>query len=332
MEKKTGKELFIPTFEDIVEAHKRIGKFIHRTPMLASKNLNKLVNSSLFFKCENFQKTGSFKARGALNAVLSLSREKLANGLATHSSGNHAQALAFAAKIVGAKATVVMPHTAPKPKIDSVASLDAEIIFCKPTLKSREETLIDIIERTGAVVVHPYDNPYVIAGQGTCAKEIFEDKYELDFILAPIGGGGLLSGTSIATKYFSKNTKIFGVEPEGANDAHKSFYGNQIYPSVNPQTIADGLLTSLSEKTFKIIKQNVDDIITVSEEMILQAMFLIYERLKIVVEPSGAVSFAGVLQHSSIFENKKVGIILSGGNVDLKNLPFLLAKVSEIKN
>jgi threonine dehydratase len=322
MENKTSKEILIPSYEDIIEAHKRIGNYLHRTPILTSKNLNEIAKCSLFFKCENFQKTGSFKARGAMNAVLSLPKDKLTNGVATHSSGNHAQALAFAAKIVGTKATIVMPRTAPKPKINSVASLNAEIIFCEPTLKSREETLSEVVEKTGAVVIHPYDNPFVIAGQGTCVKELFEDGYELDFILAPVGGGGLLSGTSISTKFLSKNTKIFGVEPEGANDAYKSFRDNKIYPSVNPQTIADGLLTSLSERTFKIIKHNVDDIITVSEEMILQAMFLIFERLKIVVEPSGAVPFAGVLQHNSIFEKKKVGIILSGGNVDLSKLPF----------
>lgn len=314
----------IPKFEDIVEAHGKIISYIHRTPVLTSSNLNNIANCKLFFKCENFQKTGSFKARGALNAILSLPKEVLQKGLATHSSGNHAQAIAFAGKLVGTKTTIVMPRTSPKPKIDSVMSHNANVIFCESNLKSREETLMKFIEQTGATFIHPYDNPDVIAGQGTCAKEIFDDKYELDFIIAPVGGGGLISGTSIATKTLSPKTKVIGAEPEGANDAFKSFINNRIFPSENPQTIADGLLTSLSVRTFTIIKQNVDDILTVSEEMIKQAMFLIFERLKVVIEPSSAVPFAVVLQYNSIFEGKRVGIIISGGNVDLRKLPFNL--------
>ncbi len=319
MENKNPK---IPKFEDIVKAHGKIKDYIHRTPVLTSSNLNNIANCKLFFKCENFQKTGSFKVRGALNAVLSLPPEVLQKGIATHSSGNHAQAIAFAGKLVGTNVTIVMPRTSPKPKIDSVSSLNAKIIFCEPNLKSREETLMKLIEQTGAIFIHPYDNPDVIAGQGTCAKEIFDDKYELDYLIAPVGGGGLLSGTSIATKALSPKTIVIGAEPEGANDAFKSFINNRIFPSVNPHTIADGLLTSLSERTFTIIKQNVDDILNVSEEMIKEAMLLIFERLKVVIEPSSAVPFAAVLQHKSIFKGKQVGIILSGGNVDLRNLPF----------
>lgn len=292
--------------------------------MLTSSNLNNIANCKLFFKCENFQKTGSFKARGALNAILSLPKEFLQKGIATHSSGNHAQAIAFAGKLLGTKTTIVMPRTSPKPKIDSVMSYNANVIFCESNLRSREETLMKFIEQTGATFIHPYDNPDVIAGQGTCAKEIFDDKYELDFIIAPVGGGGLISGTSIATKTLSPKTKVIGAEPEEANDAFKSFINNRIFPSENPRTIADGLLTSLSVRTFTIIKQNVDDILTVSEEMIKQAMFLIFERLKVVIEPSSAVPFAVVLQHNSIFEGKRVGIIISGGNVDLRKLPFNL--------
>ncbi len=314
----------IPKFEDIDKAHGKIISYIHRTPVLTSSNLNNIANCKLFFKCENFQKTGSFKARGALNAILSLPKEFLQKGIATHSSGNHAQAIAFAGKLLGTKTTIVMPRTSPKPKIDSVMSHNANVIFCESNLKSREETLMKFIEQTGATFIHPYDNPDVIAGQGTCAKEIFDDKYELDFIIAPVGGGGLISGTSIATKTLSPKTKVIGAEPEGANDAFKSFINNRIFPSENPQTIADGLLTSLSIRTFTIIKQNVDDILTVSEEMIKQAMFLIFERLKVVIEPSSAVPFAVVLQHNSIFEGKRVGIIISGGNVDLRKLPFNL--------
>lgn len=322
MEWNQKNEPNIPTFKDIVEAHRLIEPFIHRTPILTCKTIDEIAGCKLFFKCENFQKVGAFKARGALNAVLSLSKEQLKYGIATHSSGNHAQAIAYAGRIVGAKATIIMPKTSPKPKVEAVKGYGAEIIFCEPNQRSREETLRAFIEKTNAIFIHPYDNFYVIAGQGTSAKELLEDQSNLDFLLTPVGGGGLLSGTSISVKSFSNFTKVIGVEPKGADDAFRSLMDNKIYPSLEPKTIADGLLTSLSERTFGIIKQNVERIITVSEESIVQAMKFLFERMKIVVEPSGAVPLAGVLEYPEIFLGSKVGIIISGGNVDLTKLPF----------
>lgn len=322
MEWNQKNEISIPTFEDVVYAHKRIKKFIHLTPVLTSETLNKIAGCKLFFKCENFQKVGAFKARGALNAVLSLNQNDVKKGLATHSSGNHAQALAYAGKIVGAKVTIIMPSNAPKPKVSAVRSYGANIIFCEPNQKAREETLRNYQEQTGAVFIHPYDNNFVIAGQGTAVKELLETQPNLDLILAPIGGGGLISGTSIFTKVIAPTIKIIGVEPAGADDAFRSIRDNTIYPSINPKTIADGLLTSLSERTFTIIKKNVDKIITVQDEFIIEAMKLLFERMKIVVEPSGAVPFAAVLEYPELFQNKNIGIIISGGNVDISKLPF----------
>jgi threonine dehydratase len=322
MEWNQKSEHWIPSFEDIAIAHKKIKPYIHNTPVLNSNSLNEIAICKLFFKCENFQKVGAFKIRGALNAVLSLSPEDLKNGIATHSSGNHAQAIAYAGKILGAKATVVMPRNSSPAKVSAVRAYGADIIFCEPTQKSREETLQAFILRTKAAFIHPYDNFYVIAGQGTAAKEFLEEINTLDFILTPLGGGGLLSGTSIATKQLSPTTAVIGVEPKGADDAFRSLRENKLYPSIEPKTIADGLLTSLSERTFQIIKQNVEQLLTVSEETIVEAMKYIFERMKIVVEPSGAVPFAAVLEYSSMFINKKVGIIVSGGNVDLGKLPF----------
>jgi threonine dehydratase len=281
-----------------------------------------MTGCNLFFKCENFQKVGSFKARGALNAVLILHPSQIQKGIATHSSGNHAQALAYAGKLVGAKTTIIMPSNAPKPKVDAVRSYGAEIIFCEPNQKAREETLLAFIEKTNALFIHPYDNFNVIAGQGTCAKEFLEENLKLDYILVPIGGGGLCSGTLIATKALSTVTRVIGVEPEGANDAYSSIRDNRIYPSIEPKTIADGLLTSLSQRTFTIIKNNIDEIVTVSDDSIVFAMKMIFERMKIVVEPSGAVPLAGVFQHPEIFTGKNIGIIISGGNADISNLPF----------
>lgn len=312
----------IPTFADIVFAHKKILPYINRTPFHTSNSLNQISGCNLYFKCENFQKVGAFKARGALNAVLSFSKNELTNGIATHSSGNHAQAIAYAGKIVGTKATIIMPSNASAPKVSAVRSYGADIVFCEPNQKSREETLKAFVEKTNAKFIHPYDNFFVIAGQGTAAKEFLEDFPNLDFILTPVGGGGLLSGTSITTKAISNKTKIIGVEPKGADDAFRSLRDNKIYPSIEPKTIADGLLTSLSEMTFTIIKKNVYQILTVSEESIVEAMKLIFERMKIVVEPSGAVPLAGILEYQNIFNGKNVGIILSGGNVDLSKLPF----------
>jgi len=311
-----------PTKENIQSAHERIKNFIHKTPLLTSTQLNEITNSQLFFKCENLQKVGAFKMRGASNAILSLTDNDLVNGVATHSSGNHAAALAKAAKMKNVPAYIVMPENAPEIKKNAVKSYGGEIIFCKPTLEAREQTLNEVVKKTHAVFIHPYNNDKIIEGQATCAKEIFEEESDFDFIIAPVGGGGLLSGTSLATYYFSNNTKVIGAEPAGADDAFRSIRDKKIYPSVNPQTIADGLRTSLTKKTFGIISKFADEIITVKEESILKAMKLIWERMKIIVEPSGAVPFAVILENKEKFKNKKIALILSGGNCDLNNLPW----------
>ena len=311
-----------PSKINIQNTEKRITGYVHRTPILTSTLINKIVSSNLFFKCENFQKAGAFKFRGAVNTVLSLNRNELKSGVATHSSGNHAAALALAAKIRNAKAYIVMPRTAPVIKIKAVKSYGAEIIFCEPTLTAREKTLESIVKKTGAAFVHPYNDLRVIAGQATSAKELLEETPTLDYVIAPVGGGGLLSGTALSSNYFSKETKIIGAEPKGADDAFRSFSEGIIIPSVNPRTIADGLLTSLGDKTFPIIKKYVSEIITVEENSIIQAMLMIWERMKIIVEPSSAVPLASVLENRNKFADKNIGIILSGGNVDLENLPW----------
>ncbi|HEY9113956.1 MAG TPA: pyridoxal-phosphate dependent enzyme [Bacteroidales bacterium] len=306
----------------ILEAHERIRPYILRTPILTSETFNKQFKTELFFKCENFQKVGAFKSRGAVNAVFSIDIEKVKNGVATHSSGNHAQALARAAKLKGVPAYIVMPDNAPQVKIDAVKEYGGQITFCQPNLQSREETLKVVVAKTGAVEIHPYNNYTIIAGAATATVELLEETAKLDLILCPVGGGGLLSGTALSSHYFSETTKVIACEPAKADDAFRSFQSGKIIPSVNPQTIADGLLTSLGEKNFPIIQQFVSEIVTVSEESIVQAMWLIFERMKIVVEPSAAVPFAAILEGKVQVENKRVGIIVSGGNVDLKKLPF----------
>ena len=312
----------IPSITDIQSAHSRIRPFIHWTPVLTSTQINKLFNTQIFFKCENLQKVGAFKFRGATNAVLQLSDVEKRRGVVTHSSGNHAAALTLAAVTSGVKAYIVMPENAPDVKKNAVAGYGAEITFCKPTLQAREETTADIIERTGAVLIHAYDNINVICGQGTAALELLGEKPDLDIIVAPVGGGGLLSGTVIASKGISKNIIVYGAEPANADDAYKSFVSGKIVPSVNPKTIADGLLTSLSERTFYIIKNYADNIITVSEKSIVESMQLIWERMKIIVEPSSATTLAVIKENPGLFAGRKVGLIISGGNVDLKKLPF----------
>lgn len=311
-----------PSLKDIQEAAERIGPYIHRTPVLSCRSLNDISGADIYFKCENFQKVGAFKFRGATNAVFSLSENKLAKGVATHSSGNHAQALALAARNRGVRAYIVMPDNAPSVKVSAVKGYGGEINFCKPTLQAREETLDRVVKETGATFIHPYNDAGIIAGQATAAMELFEEIDNLDIIMAPVGGGGLLSGTSLATTYLSPNTIIFGAEPEGADDARRSLKSGKLIPSVNPRTIADGLLTSLGSITYPIIKKYVSDILTVSEENIILAMKLIWERAKIIVEPSAAVPLGVVLQHKDKFAAKKVGIILSGGNIDLLKLPW----------
>lgn len=312
----------IPTFSDIEIAHQLIKETVHRTPILTSNSINTITDAILYFKCENFQKVGAFKFRGASNAVLSLSNEEASKGVATHSSGNHAAALALAAKQRGISVYIVMPENAPEIKKKAVATYGAKITYCKPSLEARETTLDKVVEVTGATIIHPYNNFQVIAGQGTAAKELIEDVPALDLLLCPVGGGGLLAGTSLAAKALSPLTKVIACEPAGADDAFRSFYGNRIYPSVNPQTIADGLLTALGALNYAVIKKNVDAVVTVSELSIVNAMRIIWERMKIIIEPSSAVPLAAILEKKVDVKGKKVGIILSGANVDLENLPF----------
>lgn len=312
----------IPDYSDIEAAHQTIQEYAHRTSVLTSSSINKIVGGNLFFKCENFQKVGAFKFRGACNAVFSLSQEEMEMGVATHSSGNHAAALALAAKMRGIPAYIVMPETSPEIKKKAVAGYGAKITFCKPTLQARESTLAQVVTETGAAEIHPYNNFHVIAGQGTAAKELIEDAGGFDIMLAPVGGGGLLSGTAISTKHLLPKCKIIAAEPAGADDAYRSFHSKKWVPSENPKTIADGLLTSLGERNFKIILEKVDDIVTVSEEKIVEAMRLIWERMKIIIEPSSAVPLAAILEGKVDVKNKKTGIILSGGNLDLGKLPF----------
>ena len=312
----------IPTFADVQKAHKIVNKYAHRTPVLTSSSMNKIVGGNLFFKCENFQKVGAFKFRGACNAVFSLTGEEAQKGVATHSSGNHAAALALAANMRGIAANIVMPDNSPEIKKKAVAGYGAKITFCEPTLQARETTLAKIVAETGATEIHPYNNFNVIAGQGTAAKELIEDIGDFDVIIAPVGGGGLLSGTALSTKCLLPDCKVIAAEPAGADDAYRSFHEKKIIPSVSPKTIADGLLTSLGSRNFEIIMANVDDIVTVSEEKIVEAMRMIWERMKIIIEPSSAVPLAAILEGKIDVQNKKIGIILSGGNLDLGKLPF----------
>lgn len=305
------------TLEDIRFAHERIRELIVKTPVMTSTAVNRMTGCEVFFKCENLQKVGAFKFRGALNVVLQLSDEERRRGVITHSSGNHAQALSLAASTLGIKATIVMPRTSPKVKIDATRGYGAEVVLCEPTLESRERITNEIIEKQGQILVHPYDNPRIIAGAGTAALELIEEVGDLDYVFAPVGGGGLVSGTALATKGLCPEANVIAVEPKGADDAYHSFKSGNLHPSVNPNTIADGLLTSLCKLTFDIIREHVDDIVTVVDAEIVEAMRILWERMKLVVEPSGAVSLAGLLASSSQIDNKRVGVVISGGNVDL---------------
>ncbi len=312
----------LPTIDDIFSAHERIRPFIHRTPVMTSKQINAILGCELYFKCENFQKVGAFKFRGATNAILLLNAKQKALGVVTHSSGNHAAALALAAGMNGVKSFIVMPRNAPVVKINAVTGYGAEITFCEPTLQAREEACNMIIGDKGATLVHPYDNFDVICGQGTAALELLDEIKDPDIIIAPIGGGGLMSGTSTAVKGINPGIRVIGAEPLNANDAWQSFRKGSIVPSVNPVTIADGLLTTLSDLTFSIIKKNVDDILTVTEESIIESMLLVWERMKIIIEPSSATVVAVIKENPGLFRAKKIGLIISGGNVDLRKLPF----------
>ncbi len=310
----------IPSKQDIEAAHERIRPYVHRTPVLSNSYINWLSSCEVFFKAENFQKIGAFKARGGTNAALSLNKTELEKGLCTHSSGNHAQAVAYAAQMLECKAYIVMPRTGSRVKVEAVRSYGAEVIFCEPNQKAREETVLEVQQRTGATFIHPYNNLKVIEGQATSAKELIEAHPELEIILTPVGGGGLLSGTCLSASYFGKDIKVYAGEPEEVNDAFLSLEKGEIVPATGKPTIADGLMTSLGNHTFEIISEHVSGILTVSEYEIREATRLIWERMKIVVEPSSAVPLAALLKNKELFHGKKVGIILTGGNVDLDSL------------
>jgi threonine dehydratase len=305
------------TKASIVSAAERIAPYIHTTPILTNKSINELFGVDLYFKCENFQKIGAFKIRGGMNASLQLSAEQLSKGVATHSSGNHAQALAFAAKMLGIKAYIVMPESSPQVKVDAVKGYGAEVTICASNQAARESTLQAIVDKTGATFIHPYDNDEVITGQATCVKEIIEAVPDLDIVVTPVGGGGLLSGTCLGAHYFKPGLQVYAGEPEGAADAVLSIQSGKVEKAPFINTIADGLMTTLSDRTLEIIKAHVTDILLVSEEEIKAALRLVYERMKIIIEPSCAVPLAAVLKNSHLFKGKKVGIILTGGNVDL---------------
>jgi len=308
------------TIDAIQAAATRIKPYSKSTPILTSSNLNEITQTQLFFKCENFQKAGAFKFRGACNAVFSLSDEEAKKGVATHSSGNHGAALALAAKTRGICAYIVMPDNSAEVKKRAVAHYGAEIIYCEPGLPSREAALHEVVKKTGATFIHPYDNENIIAGQGTVALEIMAQTEELDVLIVPLGGGGLLAGSAIATKTLSPHTKIIGAEPLLANDAYLSFKQKKLVTIENANTICDGLLVPLGQLTFPIILENVDDVFTASEASIVLATQYIWERMKIIVEPSAAITLAVILENPEHFRDKKIGLILSGGNVDIKKM------------
>jgi threonine dehydratase len=308
----------IPTADDIRAAHAAIAPMIHRTPVLTCRSIDALAGAQLFFKCENFQKIGAFKMRGASSAALRLSPQARAKGLATHSSGNHAQAVALSAKLLGVPAYIVMPEASPAIKVAAVRGYGAEVTLCANTQQAREHALEEVVARTGAAFIHPYDNYDVIAGQATAAKELLEDTEALDAIIAPIGGGGLMSGTALSARYFAPGIKVYGAEPQGADDAYRSFKSGTLQTNATVNTIADGLRTNLSERTFDIIRRELAGIFTVSEPAILAALRLVWERMKIIIEPSCAVPLAAILAQPEKFAGQRVGVILTGGNVDLE--------------
>ncbi len=315
--------MYIPTLDDMLAAHVRVKPYIHRTPVLTSAFLNELTGAKLFFKCENFQKAGAFKVRGASNAVFGLSDDMLKKGVATHSSGNHALSLSYAAGRRGIPCTVVMPRTAPQAKKDAVIGYGGKIIECEPSTSSREAVFADVIKETGAEFVHPYNDPRVIAGQGTCSHELIGQVDGLDAVIAPIGGGGMISGTCLTLSNLAPNIKIYAAEPEQADDAARSFKAGHIIADDAPVTVADGLKVPLKELTWHFVSNHVTDILTTSEDEIIEAMKLIWKRMKIVMEPSSAVPFAAILKNKETFAGKRVGVIITGGNVDLDTLPWM---------
>ncbi len=312
----------IPTFDDVLSAHERIKPYIHKTPVLTSRYLNELTGAELFFKCENFQKAGAFKVRGACNAVFGLSEDKAALGVATHSSGNHALSLSYAAGRRGIPVTVVMPHTAPQAKKDAVRGYGGKIIECEPSTSSREAVFAEVMAASGADFVHPYNDPRVIAGQATCSLELLAQVSDLDAVIAPIGGGGMISGTCLTLSNLAPEVKIYAAEPLNADDAARSLKAGYIIADDAPNTVADGLKVPLKELTWHFVSHFVSDIFTATEEEIIDAMKLTWKRMKIVIEPSCAVPLATILKNPEIFRGKRVGVIITGGNVDLDTLPW----------
>ena len=310
------------TYNDIEKAHQRISDHIHNTTILTSDSLNNELGSNLFFKCENFQKTGSFKIRGATNSILQLNDKEIKNGIITTSSGNHGAAVAFIANKIGASSKIIMPNNTPKNKIENVERYGGEIFYCEPNIKSREYTLEKMVQKSGGSIIHPYNDEKIIAGQGTAAKELIEKVPDLDAIICPVSGGGLLSGTLLAAKNLKPDIKVFGAEPENADDTYRSVLKNKIMSNKTTDTIADGLRAQVGTITFPIIKENVNKILLVSEEMIISSMYMIWQRLKIIIEPSCSIVLAALMLNSNKFLNKKVGLILTGGNYDLKQIPW----------
>ena len=310
------------TKNDLIDCHDRIKPFIHNTPVLSSKLINDLTGADIYFKCENFQKMGAFKMRGAANAILRLSDEQKSNGVVTHSSGNHAQAISLAAKKIGIKAYIVMPSNAPEIKKEAVKGYGGELIECEPSLKAREAAAEDLVDSKSATFIHPSNNMDVILGQGTAAKELIEQYGSFDHILVPIGGGGLIAGSALAVKYFGNNCTVIGTEPFEVDDAYRSLISGKIETNISTNTIADGLRTQLGDKNFPIILNEVKKIIRITEDEIIDSMKLIWQRLKIICEPSCSLPLAGILKNKNDFKGKKIGVVITGGNIDLSNLPF----------
>ena len=315
--------MYIPTYADVEAAHARIQPYIHRTPVLTSSYLNGLTGARLFFKCENFQKAAAFKARGASNAVFGLTDAQAARGVATHSSGNHGLCLSYAAGRRGIPCTVVMPRTAPQAKKDAVRGYGGRVVECEPSTSSREAVFAEVVAQTGAEFVHPYNDPRVIAGQGTCSRELNEQVEGLDAVIAPIGGGGMISGTCLTLSNVAPKVKIYAAEPKQADDAARSFRAGHIIADDAPETVADGLKVPLKDLTWHFVQKHVTDILTAEEDEIVEAMKMIWKRMKIVMEPSSAVTLATILANPTVFKGRRVGVIITGGNVDLDRLPWM---------
>uniref|UniRef100_UPI004048E2E9 beta-hydroxyaspartate dehydratase BhcB n=2 Tax=Yoonia sp. TaxID=2212373 RepID=UPI004048E2E9 len=323
--------MYIPTLQDMRAAQDRIGPYVHRTPVLTSQYLNDLTGAELFFKCENLQKAGAFKARGASNAVFGLTAEQARRGVATHSSGNHGTCLSYAAGRRGIPCTVVMPHTAPQAKKDAVRGYGGTVVECEPSTTSREAVFAEVVAKTGAEFVHPYNDPRVIAGQATCSAEMIEQVQDLDAVIAPIGGGGMISGTCLTLSNLAPQIRIYAAEPQNADDAYRSFKAGHIIADDAPDTIADGLKVPLKDLTWHFVSTHVTDILTASEHEIVAAMKIIWQRMKIVIEPSSSVPLAVILKNKDIFAGQRVGVVITGGNVDLDLLPWQRPEFGDLK-